>query len=99
MVHSDAWSDVELAAAVVAYRLMQGYEASGVGYSKADVRRGVVTTLMQGRTESAYEYRLQNISAVLERMGEPCLKGYRPAANVGAEVAERLERILSVIHP
>ena len=99
MAHGESWTDVELAAAVVAYRLMQGHEASGVEYSKTDVRREVVTTLLPDRTESAYEYRLQNISAVLEGMGEPWLEGYRPATNVGADVAERLERILSVIRP
>jgi 5-methylcytosine-specific restriction protein A len=47
-----------------------------------------------GRTDKAYEYRMQNISYVLSLMGREWLNGLRPAKNVGANVAAQIEGLL-----
>lgn len=48
-----------------------------------------------GRTEKAYEYRMQNISYVLSIQGRDWVSGLRPAKNVGANVAADIEGILA----
>jgi 5-methylcytosine-specific restriction protein A len=48
-----------------------------------------------GRTEKAYEYRMQNISYVFSVLGREWVKGLRPAKNVGANVGGEIEKIIS----
>lgn len=93
MSESAGWSDEELAASVAAYRRMQGMDAQGIHYVKADVYRQLAGKF--GRTEKAFEFRMQNISAVLESLGQPWLQGLRPAANVGGNIAHRLGSLLN----
>lgn len=90
---SDLWRDEELAAAVRAYREMQSHQAAGRKYSKAEYYREL--SARYGRTEKAFEFRMQNISAVLEAMGEPWLLGLNPAKHVGGRVGRRLVDLLS----
>lgn len=91
---SNPWSNEELAAAVQAYREMQANDAAGTPYSKAAYHRRLAA--QYGRTEQAFDFRMRNISAVLEDMNKPWLRGYAPAKNVGANVAPRLVDLLSV---
>ncbi len=86
------WSDAELSASVDAYREMARLEASGVSYSKKQVYRDLAGRF--GRADKAFEYRMQNISAVLDEMGMPWIQGLKPATNVGARVKPRLVRLL-----
>ncbi len=90
---ADDWSDDELAAAVAAYREMQQHEVESKPYSKRAIYRGLAERF--GRTDKSIEFRMQNISAVLEGMGKPWLPGLRPAVNVGANVGRRLGELLS----
>lgn len=82
------WSDAELAATVNAYREMMQSEAAGLSYNKSEAYRALQR--QYGRTEGAFEYRMQNISAVLQEMGQAWLRGLRPAKNIGANVKEKL---------
>jgi hypothetical protein len=91
---STPWSDEELSAAVAAYREMMRREKAGLPVSKKAVYRSLASEY--GRTEKAFEYRMQNISAVLAEYGEPWIKGLVPATNVGEGVKERLFSLLAV---
>src|SRR5262249_3285814 len=69
----DDWSDDELAAEVEAYVAMTRREAAGTPYSKRQIYRDLVERY--GRTENAFEYRMRNISAVLDEMGKEWIPG------------------------
>lgn len=88
----DEWTSEQLAAAVDAYRALQNTEAQGQKPNKAELYRQLAAA--HGRTPKAWEYRMQNISHVLEQLGLPWLQGLRPARNVGAEVTGRLIKLL-----
>ena len=65
---AEDWSDEELKASVVAYRNMQALDRAGEQRFKKQVYRDLAEQF--GRTEKAFEFRMQNISAVLQ-----CLDG------------------------
>jgi hypothetical protein len=88
-----AWSDKELSAAVDAYLEMMRLEQAGLPVSKKAVYRSLAS--QYGRTEKAFEYRMQNISAVRAEQGEGWIKGLPPAVNVGERVKGRLMRLLA----
>lgn len=87
------WSDAELAASIDAYREMVRMDASGVRYSKKQIYRDLAARF--GRSDKAYEFRMQNISAVLDELGLPWIEGLKPKSNVGAGVKPRLVALLS----
>lgn len=89
----EVWSEDEFAAAVTAYLRMQAAHISGRPFSRAELRRDLLAGPLAGRTEAAFEYRMQNISAVLEFLGRDFLPGYPPARNVGP----RATRIISAL--
>lgn len=88
------WTDDELAAAVGAYRQMEARLADGLTLEKAKVYRELATR--HGRTSKAWEYRMQNISHVLDQAGRPWLPGLLPASNVGAKVEPKLAKLLGL---
>ena len=88
------WSDGELDAAVTAYLDMLAKEQAGRLYTKADANTSLREGPLKGRTKGSVEYRMQNISAVLEEIGQSWLPGYKPARNVGAGVKQRLLAVL-----
>jgi len=87
------WTEDELAAAVEAYRHMEAHLANGSDLEKAKVYRELAER--HGRSIKAWEYRMQNISHVLDRAGKSWLPGLRPAANVGAKIEVQLTRLLA----
>ncbi|SHL89653.1 HNH endonuclease signature motif containing protein [Rhodanobacter sp. OK091] len=89
---SDEWSDQELSASVMAYKKMMLLEAESKSYSKRQVYQDLSKQF--GRSAKAFEYRMQNISAVLDEMGRRWLPGLKPAANVGENVKRRLMVLL-----
>lgn len=88
----DDWTYEQLAAAVEAYRWMQQRIASGLAVNKAQVYRDLASR--HGRTPKAWEYRMQNISHVLDQSDQRWIEGLRPAKNVGPEVTGTLVRHL-----
>ena len=88
------WTDDELAAAVEAYRQMEARLANGSALEKARVYRELAA--QHGRTSKAWEYRMQNISHVLDQAGKPWLPGLLPASNVGAKVEPKLAKLLGL---
>jgi hypothetical protein len=90
---AEDWSDDELRASVAAYRSMQVRERTGEKGFKREVYRSLQAQF--GRTEKAFEFRMQNISAVLAILGRDWITGLKPAAHVGTNVATKLERIIN----
>ena len=89
---AENWSDEELAAAVSSYKEMAQLEAVQKPYSKRDYYRKLAERF--GRTEKSFEYRMQNISAVLNEQGKGWIPGLKPADNVGANVKARIISLL-----
>jgi hypothetical protein len=74
-----AWTEAELRATVADYFSMLKAELAGESYSKKEHRdrlRGSVS-----RSEGSIEFKHQNISAVLQEVGLPWIKGYKPRGN------------------
>ena len=89
-----AWSDDELEACILAYRRLWLAQQSGEKTNKSALRRQVLETSLPNRSETAYERRLQNISAVMDDLGLPYVEGYLPLRNVGS-VKPRLIRLIN----
>ena len=96
---SRRWSDEELAAAVAAYRTMLAAQAAGQAYSKTDVRKRALKGPLSARSAPSFEYRMRNISAVLQSLRREWLSGYAPAANVGDVTFDRIRVLLEGADP
>ena len=92
---SESWSLLEQQATVVAYLNMLKKEKRGEAYNKAAVNQRLRQRPLTKRTKSSVEYRMQNISAVLQEAGEVYSLGYKPARNVGQKVKEDIKGILA----
>jgi 5-methylcytosine-specific restriction endonuclease McrA len=92
---TDAWSRDELKAAVSAYVEMQVKERKGQSFVKKSYYEALA--LQYGRSEKAFEYRMQNISYVLSVLGRDWLNGLKPAKNVGANIAIVIEQLIGEI--
>ncbi len=73
---------------------MEARLANGSALEKARVYRELAA--QHGRTSKAWEYRMQNISHVLDQAGKPWLPGLLPASNVGAKVEPKLAKLLGL---
>ncbi len=73
---------------------MEARLADGLILEKARFYRDLATR--HGRTPKAWEYRMQNISHVLDQAGKPWLPGLLPASNVGARVEPKLAKLLGL---
>lgn len=90
---SDGWSKEELRASVDAYVDMQRKERQGQPFTKKRYYEDLAAKF--GRTEKAFEYRMQNISYVMTLLGRDWLTGLKPAKNVGANVAAEIEALIA----
>ena len=86
------WSDREIDLIVADYFRMLRMELLREPYVKS--RRNTALQEVTGRSRGAIEYKHQNISAVLQRLGRPWIPGYKPMANVQKSLIEGVERIL-----
>lgn len=89
-----AWSDMEVAATVASYLEMLKLEVSGQPYVKSQFRRTLLP-LLASRSESAIEFKHQNISAVLMTLGLRPIRGYQPANNYQQSLVPEVQRQLS----
>jgi hypothetical protein len=74
------WSVQEVEATVADYFEMLTAELRGEHFDKSQHRRQLLT-LLAGRTPGAVEFKHQNISAALIRLGFPYIEGYKPRWN------------------
>ena len=89
------WSDVEIQAAVDAYLSMLSREQSGQKVVKTEENRILREGALADRTKGSVEFRMQNISTVLVELGRARIEGYKPAKNVGANVARSIREALN----
>ncbi|WGU41424.1 hypothetical protein [Phenylobacterium sp. NIBR 498073] len=97
MGEDDGWSDAEFEAAVEAYLRMLGYEQRGEPYQKAAVSREYRDGPLAARSKQSFDYRMRNISAVMQEHGEPWLRGYVPAEHVGEPSRRRIRRAFELL--
>jgi len=93
------WSEVEIQAAVDAYLSMLSREQNGQAINKAHENRVLREGALAGRTKGSVEFRMQNISTVLVELGRERIEGYKPAKNVGANVAKSIREALNAPGP
>ena len=78
--NSRIWSEDEVRAIVEDYFDMLKLELSLQSYNKADRNRRLRERLDE-RSRGSVEFKHQNISAVLVKMGIPYIEGYKPKDN------------------
>ncbi|MFC6297417.1 HNH endonuclease [Pseudomonas sp. CCM 7893] len=88
------WSDTELEASIDAYLKMWKLEQAGQAFKKSVENRLLREGPLALRSASSIEYRMQNISAVIQQLGWQPITGYVPAKNVGAGVNARIRAVL-----
>jgi 5-methylcytosine-specific restriction protein A len=88
------WTNDELAACVAAYRDLWLAEERGERINKAALRRSLLGGALRSRSATAYERRMQNISAVVEDLGIRAVTGYVPLRNIGGAKS----RIITLIN-
>lgn len=88
------WTNDELRATVAAYLQMLRRERDGRRFRNAEYNERLRATALSTRSRASVEYRLKNISAVLDELGYPWIEGYKPQRNVGEGVKARLRRLL-----
>ncbi len=93
----EPWPEEELQAAVMAYFDMQRKYDRGEKINKAKVYRDLAVKFP--RSAGAFEFRMQNISYVLQEMGRDWLTGLKPAKNVGATNHPIIERLILAANP
>ncbi|KJH78554.1 MULTISPECIES: HNH endonuclease signature motif containing protein [unclassified Pseudomonas] len=91
---NEDWSEAEIKASVGAYLTMLTLEQKGQKFNKALENRLLRQGALADRTEGSVEFRMRNISTVLQRMGRDWIVGYKPATNVGANVEQGIREAL-----
>ena len=77
---TDNWSKEELTIVVKAYLWMLREEKAGRRYIKTHVLRDAQMKIPNRKLN---HFRMQNISAVLDELGQAWIEGYKPRRNVG----------------
>jgi hypothetical protein len=77
----DPWSRREAELAVADYFQMLELEARGEPFSKAE-RNAELRRHIDRRSRGSVELKHQNISAILDELGLPFIRGYKPRGNV-----------------
>ncbi|MCW4116280.1 DUF3883 domain-containing protein [Aurantimonas sp. MSK8Z-1] len=90
------WTPGEVDPIVADYFDMLALELRGETFVKA--RRNAALQELTGRSRGSIEFKHQNISAVLLRLGMPWIAGYKPMANFQGALITGIERWLTA-HP
>jgi hypothetical protein len=91
--YGTAWQPWELAEIVADYFAMLQAELSGQPYSKSAHSKALMGRI--DRTHRSVEFKHQNISAVLERLGLPWIRGYKPKRNYQNALLDAIEQFLT----
>src|SRR6266403_343156 len=87
------WTNEELDLIVADYFSMRNDEAAGVPFNKAQHNRVLRSKI--DRSEGSIEFKHQNISAALQLLGLPVIRGYLPAANYQKAITAAVDRFIS----
>jgi hypothetical protein len=74
------WSEDEVKLLVADYFDMLRLDLLGQDYNKAEHNR-LLRERLTARSKGSVEFKHQNVSAVLLKLGMPCIDGYKPARN------------------
>src|SRR3546814_12710433 len=85
-----SWSDDELDTIVGDYFAMLAAELSDKPYVKTHHSAALMEQI--GRTHRSVEFKHQNISAVLEELGLPWIRGYKPKRNFTNAIFSAIDR-------
>ena len=88
----DPWTDTQNDLIVADYFAMLADDLAERRYSKAGHNRALQDRIGRGR--GSIEYKHQNISAVLQWLGQPWIPGYKPALNFQGSLIEAVVRWL-----
>jgi hypothetical protein len=91
-VPGSPWSDWEVDTIVADYFGMLADEIAGSPYNKA--QHNVALQVLIPRNRKSIEFKHCNVSAVLERLGMPYIRGYRPLPHFQKALIESVERHL-----
>src|SRR5262245_85329 len=86
------WSPREIDLIVADYFDMFRMEMAGQPVNKAERNRALQE--LTRRSRGSIEFKHQNISAVLDRLGNPWIRGYKPRFNFQAALVAAVERSL-----
>lgn len=87
------WTNQEVEHIVNDYFEMLFKELRGEPYSKTEHRRNVLPKL-NGRSKGAVEFKHQNVSAILAKLGYPYIEGYKPAKNYQNILSDAVEEYI-----
>jgi hypothetical protein len=87
------WRDDELDAIVADYFAMLRADLSGQSYVKSRHSEALMARI--GRTHRSIEFKHQNISAVLDKLGLPWIPGYKPKRNYQNAIFGAIDRYLT----
>ena len=85
MAKSTPYSDRELRDTIKLYFQFLEADRAGTKIAKTSAYR-VLVERYGARSKGSYESKMQNISAVMEAIGLPFVKGLRPRGNAGAKL-------------
>lgn len=88
------WSKDELRACVDAYLEMLNKQQNSIEFNKRKYNEQLREGELSSRTRASVEYRMQNISSVLNNLGLEILQGYLPANNVGINTINEIISLL-----
>ena len=94
--HGRDWTDDELDLIVADHFAMLADELSGTPFVKAHRARALMERT--GRSHRSVEYKHMNLSAVLEALRLPTIRGYRPMLNIQGAIFPAVARYLRA-HP
>mgnify|MGYP003659324166 FL=1 len=86
------WNEREIDLIVADYFDMRDMELRGERYVKS--QRNAALQSLIGRSRGSIEFKHQNISAVLMKLGEPWISGYKPMMNFQTALIEGVERFI-----
>ena len=77
---AEAWSNIEVEVIVADYLDMLNTELKGKPFNKTE-HRSKIKHLLRNRSNGSIEFKHQNISAVMIKLGLPYIRGYKPLWN------------------
>ena len=87
------WTEREIELIVADYLDMLREELAGRGVVKVERNRALQAML--GRSKGSIEYKHQNISAVMQLLGLPFIRGYKPARNYQRTLIESVQEAIA----
>ena len=88
-VQGTDWGADQVAALVADYFEMLNLDLAGQAFNKAERNRHLQK--LTGRSRDSIEFKHQNMSATLQRLGQPWIKGYKPLPNFQALLLDSVE--------